>query len=653
MYKRTMSTIIMMLSFISCVTLSAKPPVAFEQIDGFSDSVNTGESDVLVDNMLHARPHAGSVLAIATVPGTNIFFSSGMDGFLTRYNTEASDETWQISDIPLRNIAVHPDGNLVAVYESDGFSIHRISVWNWGEKKRLYAKRFKDSVISLSWSAKGKYLMIGNTSIEGISIFDGQTGTIQSLFKTSPGIVSLSLTGSSETNMITYGPSGRIMYTDLTTQKEKASYPSEQDLFSPIIFNNNLNIAGYKDNIVFILDATSGKTIKTFPASSPVMATQVQDTQPVWLEQNNNGEWIIKNGFNSSPTFLVPDNSIVTIARGINNQIIFGTDSGKIFAIQKSFENSPLPVSYSGDGLLRIDDIASDGYRLFILSSGTVFISSGPGKAPVFAFSGISANRLAWMNNTLVFWSTKKIDPIIQTSFDGQTHTVLYQSKESIRSLSVSGSSLAFIEGNSIAMVLNTANIDNPFVYSGAGLQDALVVSEDRILVSKSSTLRSPYPILLINTHTGETVSLPIKGDLCFGLRQSENNIKKIIGFLVKSDSVSTTELISIELNLQSVGSTVIKTEAQYADEDLVAIVLVDSETLITNLGKGSLIEIKNDTNGQSFLERGSSLPAKAVGMDQFLVSLNYDGSLTWFDKQSGRLLENNSITTSKLWKSE
>ena len=199
MFKRMVFALVTGLLLISCATVVAKQPVSVEQIEGFKGLDTPGKIVVSqVSASLLARQHRGPVLSLAKVPGANVFFSAGKDGFISSHNTNGADETWQISDIPLKIIAVHPNGNLIAAYESDGFSIHRISVWDWSTKKRVYAKRFRDSIISLSWSAHGKYLMIGNTSIEGITVLDGNSGNVQSLFKTAPGIVSLSITGASE-----------------------------------------------------------------------------------------------------------------------------------------------------------------------------------------------------------------------------------------------------------------------------------------------------------------------------------------------------------------------------------------------------------------------------------------------------------------------
>ena len=152
-----------------------------------------------------AREHRGPVTMLAQIPGTGSFFSAGKDGFLVLHGENGNDETWQVSDIPLSKIAVNPDGNRIAVYETDGFSVHRVSVWDWKKRTRLYAKRFRDSIVSLSWSAKGTWLLAGNTSVDGLTILEADSGKPVTIFRNYPGIVSLAVTGASESSMITFG----------------------------------------------------------------------------------------------------------------------------------------------------------------------------------------------------------------------------------------------------------------------------------------------------------------------------------------------------------------------------------------------------------------------------------------------------------------
>lgn len=639
----------------SCALAGANPPPGVQPIDGFTPPAATA-----VISTAEAREHRGPVTMLAQVPGSDSFFSAGKDGFLVRHDENGIDESWQLSDIPLAKIAVHPDGNRLAVYETDGFSVHRVSVWDWKKKTRLYAKRFRDSIVSLSWSAKGSWLMAGNTSIDGLTILEANSGNPVSIFKNAPGIVTLGLTGASETSMITFGPAGRIIYTDIASGSTKAAYDGPQDLDSPVLLRNNLAMAGYQDGAVVLVDATSGKTITSWDSGPAIMASSITDREPVWLEAGNPAQWILRSGAFATPPFKTPDESPITSALRLNERIIFGTASGKIYAIPSSAIGSvsaPSPALIRDQGIQGIDDIASDGARLFILSKGSLFISSGPGKAPVFAFSGLQANRFAIAGDSLVFWSNESANPVVVSGFDGDKRRTVYEPKEGIRSLSVNGANpdgtrLSLIEGTSKAIVIDVSSAKTTFSYAGAGLQDSVLVG-NRLVVSRSSTSRAPNPVMIINITTEETVPVQIPGELCYGLKAIAADGKKLAGFFIKNGATASTELVSFALEANSFSATSVRTEAAYADEDLGASLLVDGDRMITNLGKGSIVAIGGSEKNPAKFLRGYAIPAKSAAMDQFVVTLNYDGSLTWFDRKSAAFISNAAITADSFWLEE
>jgi hypothetical protein len=656
----------------ACALAGATPgtPQVFRPIDGFTSPAATpaitrsgvSASSKFPDGLqLVAREHRGPVTALGQVPGTDSFFSAGKDGFLVLHGESGNDETWQVSDIPLSKIAVHPDGNRIAIYESDGFSVHRVSVWDWKKRTRLYAKRFRDSITSLSWSAKGTWLLAGNTSVDGLTILEADSGKPVKVFRNDPGIVTLAVTGASESSMITFGPSGRILYTDIASGSTKAAYDGEQDLDSPALLRNNLGIAGYHDGAMVLVDATSGKTISSQDSGLAVMATSITDREPVWFESTKASQWVLRSGASGTSPFSTPDSTPITSALRLSDRIAFGTASGKLCTIPAYAIGAtavPAPSLIMDQGIQSIDDIASDGSRLFILSKGSLFISSGPGSVPVFAFAGMQANRFAIAGDSLVFWSNDSANPVVASGFDGDDKRTLYETKEGIRSLNVSGSSpegtkISLVEGTSKAVVIDIASGQTTFSYAGAGLQDAVLVDGNRLVVSRSSTSRAPAPVLLINIATEETVPLQIPGELCYGLKAIAPGGKKLAGFFIKDGTTASTELVSFALDSGLFAAVAVRTEASYADEDLGASLLVDGDLMLTNLGKGSIVAIGGLDKRTSKFQRGYALPVKSAAMDQFVVTLNHDGSLTWFDRKNPSILSSASITSEGFWLEE
>lgn len=646
-------------TFLLCASGAAMAPEhSGDTVNGASadpvQNIGTNESNP-ADSALRAataRAHTGAVLCIAPVPASGDYFSGGADGFLSLHASDGTTDSWQVSEIPVRKIAVHPDGNTIAVYESDGFSVHRLSVWNWKTRTRLYAKRFRDSILSVSWSAKGSFLMIGNTSIDGITILDGDSGKQRRIFTAMPGIVSFSITGSTEGSMITYGPSGRIIYTDISSGAERASYQGESDLTSPAMLANNLRIAGIGDGKVLSIDATSGKTMASWTTGKAILATNPSDAQPVWLEKTDNGTWRIRSGEAASPALALTGSSDITAALGTQDKIIMGTDTGSLYTLAKPVDwaAEPAVTPQAATAIRPINDVATDGERLFILSGGAVYFSAGPDQDPSFCFDGVTADRLALSGDSVILWSKARAAPVLRVSRDGATRETIYQPREGIQSLSVSGQIVSFIEGASQAIALDLAATDKTFIYAGVGLQDAIPVTADRLLVSKTTSMRSPYPLILINMATGETVPVPVQGELCFGLKVAGADSLKVAGFLVKSADVPETDLITVTVNAGMVSSSAVSVGAAYQDEDMVATLAANDERIVTNLGKTALTDIRTDGARQNRYERGYALPAKPVIMNEYVVSLNHDGSLTWFDGKSRRFIADSAMDERGSW---
>lgn len=624
--------------------MAARESSRIEPIEGYTQQTTVP----LIESL--TRKHTDTVTTIAPIPGTDNFFSSGKDGFVSYITSDGLQQIWQISEIPIKKLAVDSSGKRIAAYETDGFSIHRISVWDWEKRQRLYAKRFKDAVTSLSWSAKGSFLLVGNSSLEGITILEGNSGRYKSVFTQSPGMVTLALTGASENSIITFGPSGNIQYTDLNNGKERASYLAERDLSQPILLNNNLVIAGYYDGAIYTVDATSGKTIRTYEANDPILSAQSSDRQPNWFENTEDGI-VLKVGENI-PVPILAGSQKISAAASLDTRIVFGTETGELYSIPRNNEKSEIynPQPLASNDIQHIDDITTDGTRLFILSSGSVFITSGYGAAPVFAFSGMNANKITLVEDGLLFWSSSKNSSLVYTTFDGENRREVYKPQEGIVSLSVYGNVVSCVVGTSSAVVLDIKEEKVPFVFNGAGLQDAVLINSERLAISKSSTRISPHALLVVNTRTGETVPVPVEGDLVYALSRAQGNRGVLHAYRIINEPSAATEVISIEIDPSSISTTKTTVLARYAEEDMKATLTSNSGTILITLGKTSLVELQIRNGRQDSLERDYTLPSKPFFMYQYLVSLNQDGSITWYNRNKKSLICTAFISNDGFW---
>ena len=134
-------------------------------------------------------------------------------------------------------IAKNPKNDNIAIYETDGYSINRISVWDWSTQKKVFAKRVPYTVSSLQYTEKGTYLMVGTTSEEGVYFLD-QKGDVISKIKDPIEMVTFALSSKTEKSCVLYTPIGYLEYINLTTREKKAELVIEQSLEQPVLFSN-------------------------------------------------------------------------------------------------------------------------------------------------------------------------------------------------------------------------------------------------------------------------------------------------------------------------------------------------------------------------------------------------------------------------------
>ena len=589
---------------------------------------------------------SGGVTEIMNSGTLPIFFAAGKDGFVTRYSyPKFEPDTWQLSSMPIQKIAVHPKGKLIAVYETNGFSVHQVSLWDWATKKAVFSKRLSDSVVSLSWSANGTYLFVGNRSTDGITVLDTK-GIVQNIYQEAPGIVFLAATSASEKNIVTYGESGRLVYTDISKKKKIKEFRTENKLESPNLIKNFTRIIGYKDNNVYVIDAVTGKTISQHSARYALFASKIQDSVPIWIERTRRkNEWCIRQGDASSKGFYVPENSKITAARHIKNHMIIGTQDGSIYMLGLNDDSSvelERPLTYSSS---KVDAITSDGSVLYILKDGTIYAQDSPKEKPYAIAEGFKANKFTFYSNGFLLWSdSKKGTSVSHYSLDTKTVRKIITPKETIISLSVYKNFFLYVESFSGVSIVNFDTGKKEFVYNAPGIQSAVQVDDSTIVIAKSSIGRAQSPVFIINTLTEETGPIAIEGNLAFSLEQNSSRPNNLVCFLVGNLPSTKTELLTIGLNRMNLIDSTFKAVLSYKEEDVDAFLEASGSDILTNLGKTSLVHYSSSSNQARRLPRSYGFPKDALILKKFFVSLNFGDTLSWYDRKTGALLQTINI---------
>ena len=71
-------------------------------------------------------------------------------------------------------------------------------------------------------------------------------------------------------------------------------------------------------------------------------------------------------------------------------------------------------------------------------------------------------------------------------------------------------------------------------------------------------------------------------------------------------------------------------------DEDSTATALPSGDTIYTNLGKGPFVALNARNGDQRTFERTASLPVRCALLERYAVTLNANGTLSWYERAGG-----------------
>lgn len=615
---------------------------------------------------LHSQSHISSQShqeAVSyLVPGSsdndidNVFFTSGKDGFLVKWSSDNSGEHYQITEHEIKMICVSPDGKDIAVYETDGGLINRVSVWNWDTLSKRFSRRFSDSITSLSYSEKGNYLMVGTATVDGVVFINPISGNvINNKIKESTGIVSYSLTSQTEKTTVMYSPAGSLSYYNLISGRVTKKLNIVQGLSNIVLFNNNLYLAGIKDGLIYIIYALTGKTISTIKASSPILFASKRDVNLYYLENDLRGNYQLKmienidNKSVSTPRIIKNmkgprGNDNIVCGAKINKDILLGSNSGDIFRIDSNVETEEKFISpITNNSYDKILDMYPIGEDFYFLTKGALFKSSYD--TGIVNKLGINPGQtqLITYGDKVILWSRGTRSTVQLFDYSKPEIIDLFTPKNNIQSLKVFGNKILEIQSNSVVNLYDIDNKTYTEVYTGAGLQDAVIAGDGKLYVAKSYSTNPHSSLICVDMETHETVPMPLKGNVAFALNVENNNI---YGIAVQS---TDTEKRTVIFNFDTVSRRTTNI-LSFKDEHSNSFTYLKYPILYTNVGNDR-IRSCNLTTGKNFLfNRSASIPLKVSQNASRVVTLNRDGSISWYNTNLSQVLEDWYLTKEGQW---
>lgn len=608
---------------------------------------------------LSTQAHQDTVNKVAVTKDGSVF-SAGKDGFLIRWTEDGMGEHYQITELDIPMIAVHPNGNDIAVYETDGFSIHRVSVWNWPSLSRKFVKTYTNNIISLNFTGKGTLLAVGTATVNGMEFLNPSTGRTVSKIKEATGIVSMFYGSASEKSAVLYSPTGSLTYYNMTNGSRKERFTTEAQLEQGTLLNNNLFFAGVKNNQIYIIDALSGKTSARVSARSPILLSD--GGAILYYVETDGRNYTLKaietKVTEESSTIANPStlynlsgiNTANTITSGFysKGKIVLGSKAGNIFSVALGqTENAGKTVVVTENMYDKIYDIASINNDFYFLTKDTIFLSSyDTGQIDTVAQISGFTNIIPYGNNVLL-WSRGTKKTVVLLDLQTKTTKNLFTPKNYVENLRLFGNKLVYIEGSTTVNLYDMDTHSNSELYTGTGIQDVVLYHGDELYVAKSASSTPRSPLISVNTVTKETVMLPLDGSVAFSLSlDQENNSNVIYGIQATSQGSNSQTTIFAFYPERKTSTAIMKV----AGEDVNAFLTMYGSTIYTNIGKSQIRSYDTKQRREVQLNRSASLPLKLARSGNHIAVLNRDGSISWYNAGNGTVLADWYMTTEKQW---
>ena len=658
---------------------------------------------VFSQTMISTQPHNGKANHGTFAPDGS-FYSVGDDGFVIKWNSENKGEHYQISDLEIKYITASPNGTDIAIYETDGYSVNRISIWNWKTKRRLVVKRFTDTISTINFSEKGSWLMIGTNSVDGIIFLNAKTGTVLRKVKESPGMVTMIYSSSTENSGIMYTPLGKLIYTNFKTGVTKQAISVETNLNQPTLFNSDLLFAGIKNDSIYIYHSVTGDLLaKINEKNAQIISTRddsnlyylVKDGRNYVLKMIQSGiekQQIItqvENPIESQQNVITPEQGDVLLSDNQNEMLektytqvitekdvlvfeknpvivktIYTEGRSEISALTKSnsdilalCENGTIQKTNVEPNLTiskmenisqvvysKIYDIAVMNENFYFLTDKDVFSSSYTDQSITTVKANKGYTNLLSYQNSLIFYSKNKASNVVISDLNSQTEKVLYKSTGSIQNIHLKDGFLLIIEGSSKVVLVDIEKATSKVVYTGVGIQDAILYTENDIYVAKTAASSPNSALIHVDANTQETVIVPINGEVAFSLTQStSSNI--FYGVCVYSGTTKRTDIFAYYPDSKKYTAIF-----QWGDEDTDAFTTFRNGYLYSNIGKTQVLAVNVSTRKSTSLSRFASLPQKLESNSSLMVVLNEDGSISWYNAKTNSLYANWYVTVEGNW---
>ncbi|MBI9101380.1 MAG: hypothetical protein JEY99_03115 [Spirochaetales bacterium] len=619
------------------------------------------ENSRILINSGHNEP----ITSLIYSQNSDFLFSSSEDGTMRIWNPDNKALVYneKISRNPIRLTALHPTKPEVAIVTSDNLNSFILIVYNWETGVQLYSVKLPEIPLFLQYSPTGSFIVYGITNWKSLTFIDSESGSTLPYLTEGFGIVSTAFISASEKTILTYSPSGYIQYWGVEDSVLKKRVPTIPNLENPVFTDNGRYMAASNSKEIMLIDLLSGNPVSSHDLEDIDFITFTPDFEHLYVYSRSSRGYILsiynytRNRLILSKKFTNLDIRKLSGLSAENGKIYMADSDVNIFLFNSATEElSP----FSNLNLFQINDAAINDAGLLLTSSDNMLLvephvfsdfSSILSGTPLLntyelPFQGVPGVDVL-DNNEFILWTSEAPTGTLAVFSPDNGITEFYDNYPySFTEINYQDGKVLTLDKNGECVILNLDTKEFDFKFTSFGLRTVCFTSEGNILGGRSQSSGVPTPLLHINTTTGETVDIednnrltshlsfdPVTGNIySIGIEERRNRLRTVLRKHTGGDFNSS------ETILTALG------------ENLDASMLIEEggTRIFTALTSGGINMLY--WGGFTPFEDTGDSPKKMLILDSFLIGLNTDGSLTFWNKASGEELFTFYLFTDLSW---
>ncbi|MBN2737409.1 MAG: WD40 repeat domain-containing protein [Spirochaetales bacterium] len=602
------------------------------------------------DNYVVQSGHFSLINDFKWLKSDQLFFSADSDGQVKIWDVLTSRliKNLRVSHYSVEAIEVHPKKSILVVLVRlrKGFELKAI---DWKTGKELYSRILNERPLDFKFSPRGSFLVLTQTDIQSLLVFDAEDGTELGYLKKAYGIVSYFSVSSSEKTIMVYSPSGKLSYIDFKTGKEKLEKP----LLVPLnlahlqISGNQLFLAATEGSKLMLLDLLTGALICDYelPNISDIKISE-DDKEIAVISNSGRKDRVFFFKFDGK-SLLLKDEKIEKIQISsllyANRRVYFTDDMNRILYTDVFLKENV----FSQNHLVAISDLAIGGDRIAVGNSEQIIIFPialiGPSGTTVTAASDIKyevfdnplkvAVGLEFLrSNHLLIWSR---DSLVHRFVDlnlqkGEIANDYDEFQSPLIQLEVLDSKILTLQKNGTCKILDSASLETDFQYNAPGMHKINFVSNTTLIGARSQLSQLGSPLLMINPQTGETFSISDNSLLCYDIAYDKFS-RRLYSLSAQEKQGRTETVLRRHYGRNFESETIIYS---YDGEDLNSSLTLDDagRYLFTSIGYDIL-----EWNGIKIIPYAHSehIPRSLYLSKDVILSLNRDLSISVWNRKT------------------